>query len=201
MSPLPINRHSAEAALPPRLALLQRLPPRSIGAEIGVFRGDYSEKILNIVQPIRLHLIDPWTFQPDPVYETSHYGARRGVSQQNMDALCAAVAERFRATIEAGTVRIHRAASADASREFPDDYFDWVYIDGNHRYEFVKSDLECYLPKVKPRGYIAGDDYGVPGWWNDGVTRAVDEFIARGLCDQIRIEGTQFCMRRKPEER
>ena len=42
-------------------------------------------------------------------------------------------------------------------------YFDWIYIDGNHTYEYVKQDLEGYRPKVKPGGYMAGDDYGTKG--------------------------------------
>jgi len=49
------------------------------------------------------------------------------------------------------------------------DEFDAVFIDGNHSYEYVKKDLENYLPKVKDGGIIAlhdvnfeGDRYGSP---------------------------------------
>ena len=52
------------------------------------------------------------------------------------------------------------------------------YIDGDHSYEAVTRDIATYRAKVKPNGVLAGDDYGLQGgWWNDGVTRAVDEFI------------------------
>jgi hypothetical protein len=38
---------------------------------------------------------------------------------------------------------------------------------------------------------IAGDDYGLVGWWEDGVTRAVDEFVAsKGLT--LTVLGNQF---------
>ncbi len=47
--------------------------------------------------------------------------------------------------------------------------FDAVFIDGNHSYEYVKKDLENFLPKVKEGGIIAlhdanfeGDRYGTP---------------------------------------
>ena len=47
--------------------------------------------------------------------------------------------------------------------------FDAVFIDGNHSYEYVKKDLENYLPKVKNGGIVAlhdvnfeGDRYGSP---------------------------------------
>ncbi|MDJ0634304.1 MAG: hypothetical protein QNJ34_14035 [Xenococcaceae cyanobacterium MO_188.B29] len=42
-----------------RQFLLERLPKNSVGAEIGVHLGDFSEKILEIVKPNKLHLIDP----------------------------------------------------------------------------------------------------------------------------------------------
>jgi len=47
--------------------------------------------------------------------------------------------------------------------------FDAVFIDGNHSYEYVKKDLENYLPKVKDGGIVAlhdvnfeGERYGSP---------------------------------------
>lgn len=47
--------------------------------------------------------------------------------------------------------------------------FDAVFIDGNHSYEYVKKDLENYMPKVKEGGIIAlhdanfeGERYGTP---------------------------------------
>ena len=49
---------------------------------------------------------------------------------------------------------------------------DFVYIDGNHDYEFVLKDLETWFTKVKPGGIIFGDDYLRPY----GVSKAVNEF-------------------------
>ena len=53
-----------------------------------------------------------------------------------------------------------------------------------------------YLPKVKPHGLIAGDDYATPGWWQDGVTKAVDEAIAGGRFEKLHIENNQFLLRK-----
>ena len=55
-------------------------------------------------------------------------------------------------------VTICKGFSAEVLASFPDNYFDWVYIDGNHLYEFVKKDVELSFQKVKPGGVIAGDD-------------------------------------------
>ena len=47
-----------------------------------------------------------------------------------------------------------------------------VYIDADHSYDGVISDLKDWTPFVKSGGLIIGDDYGVPEI--PGVTKAVD---------------------------
>jgi hypothetical protein len=51
-----------------------------------------------------------------------------------------------------------------------------------------------FLPKLKPHGLVAGDDYGTPGWWQDGVTKAVDEVVASGQLEKLIIENHQFLL-------
>lgn len=46
-----------------------------------------------------------------------------------------------------------------------------MYIDGNHSYEYVKSDLNDYYDLLSDNGVIAGDDIH----WS-GVAQAVVEF-------------------------
>jgi len=54
---------------------------------------------------------------------------------------------------------IHRQYSYKAAATFPDGFFDFLYLDSNHTYEFVLSDLLDIAPKVKPDGLILGHDY------------------------------------------
>ena len=178
-----------------RDCILSRIPEDSVCAEVGVYKGDFSELIL-ARHPKKLHLIDPWKFEPDPEYTASWYGGSVGENQAKMDAIYESVMRRFRSPIKSGKVQVHRSGSAASASEFPDNYFDWIYIDGNHRYEFVKLDLETYTPKVKRNGLIAGDDYGVPGWWQDGVTRAVEEAMASGRFQKLLLENNQFLLRK-----
>jgi len=42
---------------------------------------------------------------------------------------------------------------------FKDGTLDGVYVDGNHKYEECKRDIELWLPKIKKGGWIAGHDY------------------------------------------
>jgi hypothetical protein len=178
-----------------RRLVLRRLPHASVGAEIGVWRGDFSARILRAVRPSKLHLIDPWAYQGANAYREAWYGGKLAADQAAMDDVHRRVARRFAREVAAGVVELHRSRSADAAREFPDAYFDWVYVDGDHLYDAVRDDLELFAPKLKAGGLLAGDDYGLPGWWEDGVTRAVDEFVADRGWELVALPANQFVLR------
>ena len=77
-------------------------------------------------------------------------------------------------------VKLIRKFSAEAMLDFEDNSIDWIYIDGNHSYEFVKEDLNGWWPKLKSGGYLCGDDY-IDGKYQVeelqfGIIKAVDEF-------------------------
>ena len=64
--------------------------------------------------------------------------------------------------------------SIEASKKYEDNSIDFVFIDANHDYDYVKKDIEAWFPKVKTGGVIAGHDYHKH--WK-GVVKAVDEFF------------------------
>ncbi len=55
-----------------------------------------------------------------------------------------------------------------------DQKFDFIYIDGNHDYKFVKEDLELSYPLVKEGGILGGHDIDF-----SGVLQAVSEFAIK----------------------
>ena len=175
-----------------RRFLLEMLPPKSVGAEIGVHLGDFSQVILDVTAPEHLHLIDPWRYQPSSEYEHALYGGRAEGGQREMDERHAGVLTRFAEAIHAGQVTVHRGESVDVLSALPDASLDWVYVDGNHTYEFVAQDLRLSLAKVKPGGLVTGDDYGEDGWWEGGVKQAVDELAADGAAQLLLIRNGQF---------
>lgn len=63
--------------------------------------------------------------------------------------------------------------SADAANLFPKMSVDFAYIDAAHDYESVRRDILAWLPRMKPGGLLAGDDYE---YW-PGVRQAVDELL------------------------
>jgi hypothetical protein len=177
--------------------LLEMMPKRSVCAEIGVFWGEFSRLIVKLVEPKQLHLIDPWKYQGDALFARSNYGSQRGQSQERMDTIYQRVVRKFGGR---PNIKIHRSPSLECVHLFPDNYFDWIYVDGDHQYEGVKKDLEMYYNKVKPGGFVAGDDYArkQTNWTQDGVTRAVDDILASGLYEKVVIkpEDHQFVLRK-----
>lgn len=182
------RHHPSHGQASDRLRLLKRMPRAAVCAEIGVWAGEFSKTILEMTSPRRLHLIDPWLFLEE--FPDRWYGGKRARTQQDMDEIFQNVRSMFR---EAPEVRIHRGLSHDVLRQFDSHYFDWIYIDGSHSYEYVRADLELSLPRTKPGGVIAGDDY----CWGqqDGfpVRRAVRDFVEEhGLGTRLEVFGDQF---------
>lgn len=175
-----------------REAMLLRLPPDSVGVEIGVDEGDFSAQILEVAEPRKLYLMDPWEHHNDATYRESCYGGlERG--QREMNEKYDKVLGRFQKEISYSKIIIHRAYS-DVMEGFEDGSFDWAYIDANHQYEFVAADLERCHRKVKSSGVILGDDYGIRGWFDSGVAKAVDEFVNENSL-KLRVDFTQYTIR------
>ncbi|MEQ8928086.1 MAG: class I SAM-dependent methyltransferase [Fulvivirga sp.] len=172
------------------------MPKNAICAEIGAWKGDFTQEILKQTKPSKLFIIDP--YKHVEVYDKAWYGGSDS-SQEKMDEVFKSVQTRFESELYSGQLEFLRADSTEALSQFEDDYFDWIYIDGNHLYEYVKADLENSFQKIKSGGFITGDDYNLVGWWDDGVTKAVNEFIEnyKEQVDVISIKGTQFVLKKK----
>lgn len=174
--------------------LLRSLPRGSAGCEIGVWEGGFSEKILRVVRPSRLVLIDPWLFQPE--FAGAWYGGALMKSQAEMDQVCERVRARFTGT---SGVEILRGKTEAVEMAIAPASLDWVYIDGNHDHAHVRLDLEFARRVVKPGGLVLGDDYdrGPPGQVPP-VTRAVGDHLRSpdaGL-ELLWVSRHQFCLRR-----
>lgn len=159
-----------------RGGVLRAIPSNAVGAEIGVFRGRFSKLLLRKTTPKKLYLIDPWGNQDDPGLDKSWYGKN---DKNDMEAMYHMVLERFSEEAKTGQVEIIRSRSIDAASAIPDGSLDFVYIDGDHRYEGVSVDLEISYGKTKPGSLIVLDDHHLGGWWGNGVVRAASEFLGK----------------------
>ena len=156
-----------------RLALLKCMPEGAHCAEIGVWKGEFSARIIAVTKPKMLHLVDPWMFRPQ--YPDRFYGGTAARGQKDMDDIFSEIKKKFG---ECENIRIHRATSREFLEEFTE-HLDWIYIDGDHSTEVVLEDLNLSSKMVKKSGIIAGDDY----YWKDSdgslpVKIAVDKFCS-----------------------
>ena len=51
--------------------------------------------------------------------------------------------------------------ASTAHKFIDDEYFDLIFIDGDHIYKQVSDDIKNYLPKVKKEGIISGHDFEI----------------------------------------
>lgn len=73
---------------------------------------------------------------------------------------------------------INRGLSEDIVPTFDNDFFDIIFVDGNHETEYVYADGKMAFDKVKSGGYIIFDDYDWPQT-KKGIDMFVDEYSSK----------------------
>ena len=115
----------------------------------------------------RVIAVDPWSgeyLDKDDKQTSFLGGSRFDDFQKNM-----------RDHILSGKVLPVRKLSTDFKLD--NEKADFVFIDGDHRYEVVKQDIENGLSMLAPGGILSGHDYHHEAW--PGVAQAVDEKFGR----------------------
>lgn len=135
--------------------------------EIGTF---YGSNILSVADTYGLHndsklyCIDPWEdYEEYPEYKNQ---------QSN-------IYNSFIKNIENSGIKdkivINRGYSNVEILKFKDDFFDIIYIDGNHEPEYVLEDAVLSFRKLKKDGIMIFDDYG---WGGPELTqKGIDAFL------------------------
>ena len=143
--------------LPTREAMIGKMIKGGIVAELGTYKGDFACKILKICQPEKLYSID-----------MDH----QFINYDQFDA----------GDLKDKRVEFVKSISWEALSQFPDDHFDFIYIDAGHLYRDIAQDIDIARVKVKPGGFLLFDDYThwtVMSSFTYGVKRAVTEFILK----------------------
>ena len=152
---------------PACVAILPQIKPYYTGVEIGVYKGQSS--VLFLEHCRHMIFIDPCLAYPE-----------------NPDMHWIAQEDKFLSTLSHVRPRSYKFIKEMSSKAAPlVPRVDFVFIDGNHAYEYVKADIELYWPKIRFGGFLCGHDCHV-----DPVKRAVSEFFGPlGLP----IERHQYC--------
>lgn len=116
-----------------------------VGAEIGVYKGEFSEKLCRA--GLHLYAIDPWRIYKD-------FDNPRG--QERLDFQ---YEHTKRVLSPYPNCKIIRKTSMEAVEHFKDNSLDFVYIDANHEFRYIAEDLAEWTKKVRPGGIVSGHDY------------------------------------------
>lgn len=125
---------------------------KGVFVEIGSWEGDFSYELLKQTECEILYCVDPYKHFTHNEYPDG----MNNLTQEEFDNKFNAINNRFK---EFGKrVEFIRLESEEASRLFADNVIDYIYIDGNHDYKYVKNDIEAWWPKLKSGGWMCGDD-------------------------------------------
>jgi len=116
-------------------------------AEIGVWKGHLSEHILTENTTCNLYCVDPYLNYPD-YDDACKYDACDNLYNETMNKLNNLFPNR---------TKFIRKLSTEAANDI-NHKLDFVYIDGNHKCQYVLEDLTVWYNKLKPGGIIICDD-------------------------------------------
>ena len=128
-------------------------------AEVGVFRGLFAERLLDDCPAITdYYMVDPWRHLEDwnkPANRTS-------------DQFLEIFEEAMRRTAQHEERRVVlRGRTSEVIDEIPDNHLDLAYIDADHTLRGITIDLIQVWGKVRPGGWVGGDDFR-PNIWHHG---------------------------------
>jgi hypothetical protein len=157
--------------------------------ELGVYEGEFSEHCYNSLDLKRYTLVDFWEYDDYSfiLEDSPQMRGLRAVYNQYFhndpkQALNAAYEKTRGRFSEKHNVEILKMDIAKAADRFADGSLDFIYLDGNHTYEFVLRDLYMWFPKLRPGGLFACNDFfesSLAALQNIGVIPAFATFSKR----------------------
>jgi len=148
----------------PMICLLSKKYKQPLtGIEIGTYDGKNAKYMFKLLNLKKLYCIDP--FKPYLVIRNT---GESNVQRDDMPSIYDIAKKNLYRYKD--KILFIKKYSDDAINDVP--IVDFVYIDGDHRYEQVKKDIENYYPKA--RLVIGGDNFP-----NHGVALAVLDFVKK----------------------
>ncbi|MDP5238452.1 class I SAM-dependent methyltransferase [Uliginosibacterium sp. 31-16] len=128
-------------------------------AEIGVWKGDFAADVLKTASDLEIYyMIDPWANLPD-------WNKPFNVGPEVFDDIYREMD--VKTAFAAHKRRILRGRTKEVIDKIPDKSLDFAYIDGDHTLRGITIDLIKVWGKVKPGGFIGGDDFTTTPWQHD----------------------------------
>jgi len=145
----------------------------SVGVEVGVDKGEYSEILCRENPLADIYGIDPYertAYEPNiKPHEAGIWDTQEGFDDNYTRA------RKLLAPYKNYT--FIRKYSLEALSEFKDESLDFVYIDANHDFPNFINDLHQWSKKVKIGGIVSGHDYCIYSYKKfNNVKRALDAY-------------------------
>ena len=122
--------------------------------EVGVWHAGFSHHNLQVWKGAKYYMVDAWTHRSN---DTST--DKNAVDAKSHDVDFEIARNVTKQWLAAGRAVMMRRFSEAAVAEFPDEFFDFIYIDANHEFEAADRDMRMWWPKLAPGGMLAGDDF------------------------------------------
>jgi len=126
------------------------------GVEVGTADGHFAVRLCQANPDLKLTCVDPWT--------TDVYTNQARQERHYLKAV---------EKLTPFNVEIMRMTSMEAVGKFEDKSLDFVYIDADHRFNFVMCDIIFWNAKVRTGGIFAGHDY----FFVPDIARAVQAYV------------------------
>jgi predicted O-methyltransferase YrrM len=128
-----------------------------VGIDIGTYCGDSARAMLWALPQAHVYTIDPWIHNPGHEFEA---GEPQPFHNGNKELAL----RKFAAPDIEGRVTVLEMTSSEAFHHITENLgikqVDFVWIDGNHEPDAVRSDIDTFFPLVKPEGIFGGHDFG-----------------------------------------
>jgi hypothetical protein len=144
--------------------------------EIGTHRGTFANAFLTHWKGHYLYCIDPWATPPGYEGQAETLRTLVGGAETREEDMNEAEAI---ASFHSPRMVLIQKTSHDAFRTSDRAQFDFIYIDGDHRAEMVKWDIEHWWLRVKPGGILAGHDFLCINENNGGWGREIQPVVMK----------------------
>jgi len=132
------------------------------GAELGVQKGSFANKILSKWEQCNYYLlVDVWA-------PLENYEDIANVKKDDQDANMKTALD-VTEKIFGDKVQFCRNFTSECVKTIPDESLDFIYVDARHDFLGVYTDLKEWWPKLKRGGIFAGHDYVTQ---DDGPSRS-----------------------------
>jgi len=139
-------------------------------AEIGVYGGNLTKKVMKDYKLDTYYCIDPW--MPYSQFFGKENSSLKERTQKFWDGLYNRIINLQKIY---PSIKILQMTSVEGADQIKDGSLDAAYIDAMHNYPNGKEDIQAFIPKIKSGGFICGHDYASTF---RGLIKAVDEMLA-----------------------